>query len=119
MGGARASGGRCDKMVFKMLAELDERFKRAEATWERNKEENKLKQAKAEEKRRSAGLSPTRLLRPCHQPARALPSHAPLLVWLSFARLGAGAPREAASIFGGCFDRDLPTYVASVLVTKY
>jgi hypothetical protein len=91
-------------MVFKMLAELDERFKRAEATWERNKEENKLKQAKAEEKRRSAGLSPTRLLRPCYQPAHALLSHAPCLVWLSVApRLGAGAPREDASLFGGCF----------------
>lgn len=41
-----------EKQVFKRMAELDERFKRAEATYERNKEENKLKQAANQEKKR-------------------------------------------------------------------
>jgi DnaJ family protein C protein 8 len=40
------------KQVFKRMAELDERFKRAEATYERNLEENKLKQVANKEKKR-------------------------------------------------------------------
>lgn len=40
------------RMVFKKMAELDERFKRAEATYERNLEENKLKQVANKEKKR-------------------------------------------------------------------
>ena len=39
-------------MVFKKMAELDERFKRAEATYERNLEENKIKQVANKEKKR-------------------------------------------------------------------
>ena len=40
------------KQVFKRMAELDERFKRAEATFDRNKEENKIKQVANQEKKR-------------------------------------------------------------------
>ena len=43
--------GDVSKMVFKMMAELDERFKRADATYERNKEEMKLKQVEQQKKK--------------------------------------------------------------------
>ena len=40
-----------DKMRYKLLAELDERFKRVELTALRNKEETKLKREKQQEKK--------------------------------------------------------------------
>jgi hypothetical protein len=41
-----------EKMVFKMMAELDERFKRSEATFERNAEESRLRAEASKEKKR-------------------------------------------------------------------